>query len=114
MRIFGNDVSLLQFRGIEQLLHRSTTGFNILQELIQLTQKNNEYTKSITFIDSSFILPTSVGLPLNLTINGTATVNLRVGGKLDLSQIRSKTLQFKADVQPRLASEVIVQLKRIT
>lgn len=51
------------------------------------------------FLDSSYIVPTSSGFPLNLTVNGTATVDLRMKGKMDLRH--PPTLDIAGLVRPR-------------
>lgn len=42
------------------------------------------YNKNFMFIDSSFTVPTSLGLPLQLSVNGTASIHLSVSGKMDI------------------------------
>ena len=51
------------------------------------------------FMDSTYIVPTSSGFPLNLTVNGTATVDLKMKGKMDLRH--PPTLNIAGRIQPR-------------
>lgn len=53
------------------------------------------------FLDGSYIVPTMSGFPLNLKINGTATVDLKVKGKMDLRKFPA--VDIKGLIQPRFA-----------
>ncbi|KAH3731002.1 hypothetical protein DPMN_057006 [Dreissena polymorpha] len=51
------------------------------------------------FLDSSFIIPTASGFPLNLTVNGTAMINLNIHGKMDIK--RPPSLDISGRIAPR-------------
>ena len=79
--------------------------FNYLQWLIELA-KNHEIdaTKSIQFLDSNLVVPTIVGLPLKLSVDGTAVMDVKVRGKLDLRNIGAapRSLDIDGSIRPRL------------
>ncbi|XP_045158693.2 uncharacterized protein LOC123524511 [Mercenaria mercenaria] len=103
MRVFGNELRYMNFKGIDSLL--SGPEFNMLDMLIQLSEDNDyTYTHSAMFLDSSYIVPTCSGFPLNLTVNGTATVDLRMKGKMDLRH--PPTLDIAGRIQPSAAVDI--------
>ncbi|XP_056021701.1 uncharacterized protein LOC130054813 [Ostrea edulis] len=107
MRMFGNELSYNSFNGFESLL--SGDSFNILEMLISMS-KNHDYsfTQNIMFLDTSMIIPTSAGFPLNLTINGTATIDMKASGKADLRKLGTSpsSLLISGSIQPSAAVEI--------
>ena len=106
MRVFGNELRYMNIQGnggTEQ------QGINFLDILIKLA-KNQDYTftQSFMFLDSSMIIPTMSGFPMNLTVNGSATVDLKASGKMDLRKLGSKprSLSVNGYVQPRCVCNV--------
>jgi hypothetical protein len=82
LRVFGNDVHTHSFHGLS-----SDETESPLSMLLRLAlQKDIDFTKTMSLIDARYIVPTVVGLPLTLSVNGTATVQLRMGGTF---QVRS-------------------------
>ncbi|XP_052775371.1 uncharacterized protein LOC128213563 isoform X2 [Mya arenaria] len=103
MRMFGNELRYSNFHGLEDLL--SSAGINIPELIIKLAQDNDySYSHSTMFMDSSFIVPTSTGFPLNLTVNGSATVDLKMSGKMNLKQPPS--LDINGRIQPSAAVDI--------
>lgn len=100
MRIFGNELSYNSFDGLASF----SSGFNVLEMLISMS-KNHVYTftQNIMFMDTSMIIPTSAGFPLNLTINGTATIDMKASGKVDLRKLGTspRSLLISGLIQPR-------------
>ena len=62
-----------------------------------------DYTKSYMFLDSELTVPTAVGMPLKLAIDGTATVNVKLNGKMDVRQMFSNpsTVDINGSIKPR-------------
>ena len=55
------------------------------------------------FLDTEMTVPTSSGLPLSLSVKGTATVDLKASGKVDLRKVSAKprSLQIDGEIRPR-------------
>ena len=102
MRMFGNDIRYSSFHGSQDIFGGSN--FNILELLISLA-KNHDYTftQNLMFMDSGLIIPMAAGFPLNLTINGTATVDLKASGKVDVRKFAPspRSLEISGLIQPR-------------
>ena len=100
--VFGNEIKYMNFKGIDSLL--SQNNINVLDIVMALAEDNDyQYTHSTMFMDSSVIIPTSSGFPLKLTVNGTATFDLKASGKMDVMKLASSppTLDIKGIIRPR-------------
>ena len=102
VRIFGNEVKYINSRdlGLDTVNMRnpSNDASRTLREFIRTGEVS--YTYSNNFLDSSLIVPTMIGLPLNLTLNATVSTDVKVTGNVDLAQPNSRFL-LEANVQPR-------------
>lgn len=101
LKIFGNELrywDLTDFTNIEK------DDFNILDLLIELAKEREvEWSRSAMFLDSEITIPTVLGLPLKLSVNGTATVDMKLGGKIDLRQIAvsPNSMDINGYIKPR-------------
>ncbi|XP_076341847.1 uncharacterized protein LOC143242367 isoform X2 [Tachypleus tridentatus] len=101
MKVFGNEVFYSRFEEFESM----TPGRNLLDMLLKLAKEQDvELTKSFMFLDTTYTIPTSSGLPLRLAVNGTATVGLKMGGKFDIRSIRH--VDVHGHFQPSGAVEI--------
>ncbi|KAJ8316558.1 hypothetical protein KUTeg_005895 [Tegillarca granosa] len=105
MRVFGNELRYNSFSGVKDLSNGNN--FNFLDFLIKLS-KNHDYsfTQNIMFLDSSMIIPTSSGFPLNLTVNGTATIDLKASGRMDLRKLGTspRSVSINGVIKPSMMS----------
>ncbi|XP_071162849.1 uncharacterized protein [Mytilus edulis] len=107
MRVFGNELLFTRFTGLSDITDGKS--INILDILTALAKKQEySFTQSYVFLDSSVIIPTMAGFPLNLTIDGSATVDLRASGKMDLTKItdRSPSLSLDGYMKPSGAVQI--------
>ncbi len=83
--------------------------FNYLQWLIELA-KNHEfdYTKSTKFIDTTISLPTAVGLPLKLSLDGTAVMDIKVNGKLDIRNMAAAPRSMDIDGSVKPSASILI------
>ncbi|KAG1669608.1 Apolipophorin [Nymphon striatum] len=106
-KMFGNDLMYEDFKGLETLLSYTEKQINWIQILADLAKNRDiEYTKSMMFLDTTYTVPTSAGLPLHLSVNGTSTINLKLGGKLDLKNIFNKEIDINGHIKPSGAVEI--------
>ncbi|CAH1773813.1 unnamed protein product [Owenia fusiformis] len=105
MRIFGNEMAFMDMTN-----YKGAMGdFNFLDILIKLAENHKvDFTKSVVFMDVHYKIPTIIGMPLGLDINGTATVDMKIGGKMDLRQLGSSPRSVDIDgyMQPSTAVEI--------
>ena len=99
MRLFGKDVYYNSFQGINALLDKSM--YQIFNSIGFSPQASKiSYSHSNMFLDGSVILPTILGMPLNLTVNGTSTIRFNSENSIDVKNLFSKgqaTLHSKID-----------------
>jgi len=106
LKLFGNE---LRYWDLSDFHKVEGDDFNLLDLLIKLADENEvEWSKSTMFLDSELSIPTVLGLPLKLTVNGTATVDLKMGGKMDLRQLASypNSMDINGYIKPSGAIEV--------
>ena len=102
MRVFGNELRYMNFKGLDSLL--SQDSFNFLEVLMKLSKENDyQFTHSTMFMDSTLIIPTSSGFPLNLTVNGSATIDMKASGMVDVMKMASspRSLDIHGIIRPR-------------
>ncbi|WAR23117.1 APLP-like protein [Mya arenaria] len=94
MRMFGNELSYNMFGASNGVLDdvSGSDMFDFLQKLRNNKPQSFSLTKNIMFVDSTYTVPTVVGLPLKLAVNGTASVALNVGGQVDMKNPLSKVV----------------------
>lgn len=104
-KIFGNELMYGHFNGLESLMRNAEDKINWVKILEDLANNRDvEYTKSVMFLDTTYTLPTTAGLPLTLTVNGTSTLNLKLGGKLDVRNLLKKEIDINGHIKPRYAT----------
>ncbi|XP_076472801.1 uncharacterized protein LOC143302134 isoform X1 [Babylonia areolata] len=111
VRMFGNEMAFQRFQGLDSLT--SSSSFNMLDFLIKLSKNHDiSMTHSMEFLDTQMTVPTSCGLPLSLTVKGTATVDLKASGKVDLRKVSStpRSLQIDGEIRPSGAIRVSGQM----
>ena len=106
LRLFGIDIYYNSFKGISSLFN------NMLMKPLDYLgfsfgENEFEFQKSSIFLDGSIIVPTAMGIPLNLTVNGTSHVNLKSKTKLKFGELFStgKT-HLKAQMYPTVSLKI--------
>ena len=108
MRVFGNELRYMNFQGLDSLM--SQDSFNFLELLMKLSKDNDyQFTHSSMFMDSTVVVPTSSGFPLNLTVNGTSTIDLKASGKMDVMKLSSSppTMDIHGIIRPRYVYAIV-------
>ncbi|KAL4235628.1 hypothetical protein ACF0H5_004023 [Mactra antiquata] len=107
MRTFGNEISYNMFganNGISDSMSEFDV-YNFLQKLRNNEEQETVFTKNVMFLDTSYTIPTVVGLPLKLSINGTASVSMNVGGQVDIKNPKSRVV-IEGNFEPSGSVEV--------
>ncbi|KAL3868012.1 hypothetical protein ACJMK2_040851 [Sinanodonta woodiana] len=85
-RVFGNELNYVML-GSKASQDDEFGSFNLPEFINKMRQnipQEISLTKSIMLIDTTMVIPTGVGLPLNLTLNATASIALKVSGQMNL------------------------------
>ena len=106
IRLFGMDIHYNSFQGIPALFT------NMLMKPLDYLgfsfgDNELEFSKSSIFLDGCIVVPTVLGLPLNLTVNGTSHLNVKSRTKLKFSELfLSGKAHLKAQIYPNIALEI--------
>ncbi|XP_060596717.1 uncharacterized protein LOC132750705 [Ruditapes philippinarum] len=95
MRMFGSEVSYMMFganNGVDNDKFSGSQLFDFLQKLRNNEKQELAMTRNVMFVDSTYTVPTVVGLPLKLQVNGSATVALNVGGLANIKNPRQSVV----------------------
>ena len=99
LRVFGNELRYMEFEGLSS--QSLSDRFNVLDMMLKLAQGDKiDLTKSFMLLDSTVSIPTMLGVPLKLSINGTASVSLQAGGKVDMRHM-PRDVDIDGYLQPR-------------
>jgi len=105
-RVFGNELYFTQLHGLKEMIHtiRDASSFSIVKKIMQ--ERNIDFTKSLVLIDGSYIIPTCIGFPLNLALNGSTTVGLKINGYANVKDLFTlNSIDIEGSVTPSAAIE---------
>ncbi|XP_078656508.1 apolipophorins-like isoform X3 [Branchiostoma floridae x Branchiostoma belcheri] len=111
VRMYGDEMLYGDFKGLD--IRAQQQGWNVMEIMMKLArQQDYEITKSTMFLDSTHTVPTSTGLPLRLAINGTATTNVKVSGKMDVRNMgfSPRSMHIEGQVMPSAAVEIASEM----
>ena len=106
LKLFGNELDLFTLEDLQWLQEDDIPLTDIIELMHSLSKGiNRTYTKSLVFMDETYVIPTCLGIPLNLSINGSAITSLYVKGKADLLNMfwGKKRALVKGTIKPRYA-----------
>lgn len=104
LKLFGSELNLFTLKDFEWLKEDDIPIADIIDLLRWLSKGvDKTYTKSILFLEESYVIPTCLGIPLNLSINGTSVSTVHVQSKADLLHMfwGKKRAVIKGTVKPR-------------
>ena len=104
LNLFGNDFDLFTLKDLEWLEEDDIPLADLIELLRMLSRGvDKTFTKSVLFLEETYVIPTCLGLPLNLSINGTSVTSVHVQGKADLLNMfwGVKKAVVKGTVKPR-------------
>jgi hypothetical protein len=107
LRVFGNEIRSGDIYNID--VEGVKNRFNFLDLFVQMAQDRNiDFTRNFAFLDTNLVVPTGVGMPLSLGVEGTVTVALKANGKIDIRKILSNPSNFDVtgSVRPSAALEI--------
>ena len=114
MRVFGNEIRYGDFHDWDPSTMKDK--FNFLDFMIDLANDHNiDVTKSLMFLDASIAIPTVVGLPLTLSVDGTSSTSVKVKGKMDIRQLftRPSNFDITGSISPRLFDKFSFSLPKL-
>ncbi|GFO10950.1 apolipophorin short isoform [Plakobranchus ocellatus] len=98
-RVFGNEILFLRLPEIVEMVSgwTSTSVPSRPKDVWNWLSGRHDYslTRAMQVVDKRMTLPTISGLPIHLTLYGSAAVDLRLKGNLDLWKVTSKSRSLK-------------------
>lgn len=101
-KIFGNELEFAMLRGKDEIA-KSLATFNPwskIKNLLSGREIHYEYTGM--FLDASYIVPSTAGLPVRLDLSGSGACNFKFSGLLDSDRlIKNTEMQLTGNLSPR-------------
>lgn len=100
LRMFGNDLDFKHFseKDIKDMRKKITTN-SILASLIK--GEKISFFHSAMFLDTTVSVPTVGGMALELSVNGTASVELKASGKMNFISKAVNKMEMIFNMRPR-------------
>ncbi|XP_019623589.1 PREDICTED: uncharacterized protein LOC109469506 isoform X1 [Branchiostoma belcheri] len=92
LRLLGTEVSFMSTEDLKATIATALDAYTNNKNMMKLLDPLAEgiernFTSSYKFLEASTCIPTAMGIPLNVSANGTATTKLTVGGKFDVKRM---------------------------
>lgn len=104
LKLFGGELNLFTLKDLQWLEEDDIPLADIIDLLRTLSRGiDKTYTKSVLFLEESYVVPTGLGIPLNLSLNGTVVSSMHVQGKADFLNMfwGKKSAVVKGTIKPR-------------
>lgn len=100
-RVFGNELKFTMLDGDEEIKTALAT-LNPWAKVKQiLSGKEIHYENTAMLLDSSYVVPTTSGLPIRLDLAGSAACNFKLSGFLDSKRLSSGEIEVIGKIVPR-------------
>ena len=103
LKLFGNELQFANFEDVEWLQSEADT-INVIDSLISLARGGKvTYTTSFALLEADHEIPTALGFPLKLAVNGSGVSSVTLKGKLDIRNMfwGKKKFDIRGFVTPR-------------
>ncbi|CAL4063339.1 unnamed protein product, partial [Meganyctiphanes norvegica] len=108
MQTFGNEIYFRHYHGMEKIMEAA----NKLNPLELVTKLNAGETlnlqKSFVPVESTIILPTTAGLPLNLSLTASVALDMQASGSINVFQLMNRgNAEITGRLNPSVGVEVV-------
>ncbi len=113
-KMFGSELGYLDIEKIKTRFTEMQSSVNPLKILINLAkEQTHELIKNAVLTDNSWSVPTVIGLPLKLAVNGTVSMKVRTSGKVDIRGflMPKKSFEISGIVEPSAAVEISTSME---
>ena len=110
LKVFGNEIKVFNLEDIP-LLNGNMDHMNIVKYLYELRKGKRETTKhNMVVMEVSHTVPTAIGMPMKIAINGSAVVTVDMNGKVDAMNliIGPKSVKIAGSINPRYVNGYFV------
>lgn len=99
VQVFGNDLKYSTLNG-DREIREALTHLNPWEKFKQIIS-GKEIHHEIMFLDFTYVVPMTTGLPVRLDLAGSAACNFKMSGLLDTRAISKAEIEFISNVAPR-------------
>ena len=103
LKVFGNEIQVFTLQDLP-FLNGDMDDVNIVQYMYELTKgKRKVFKHNMVVVEVSHTVPTALGMPLKIAINGSAVVTVDFNGKLKMKNLLMgpKSVQVTGSLKPR-------------
>ncbi|XP_058800590.1 uncharacterized protein LOC131669586 [Phymastichus coffea] len=107
-RLFGNELKFATFNSDREIRDNlaSLDPWRTVQQILS-GKEVMHYENTAMFLDLSYVVPTSAGLPVRLDLSGSAACNIKLSGMLDSQKLMSNgELGLNASLMPSVSVDV--------
>lgn len=105
MQVFGNDLKYSTLNG-DREIREALTHLNPWEKFKQIIS-GKEIHHEIMFLDFTYVVPMTTGLPVRLDLAGSAACNFKMSGLLDTRAISKAEIEFISNIAPRYDYEYL-------
>ncbi|XP_037091139.1 apolipophorins-like [Pollicipes pollicipes] len=106
VKIFGNELSFGTFDDLSALVR--ALGDDGPVSFLQKLAKDRDWTDNYQFLDTSYTIPTMIGLPFKLRAVGAATVTLKTSGRFNIESWNK--MNIEGFIKPSAAVEIAAEM----
>ncbi|KZC12617.1 Vitellogenin, partial [Dufourea novaeangliae] len=106
-KVFGNDLKYSVINGDKEI-REALLRLNPWEKFKQITSgKEIHYENAVMFLDSTYVVPLTSGLPVRLDFAGSAACNFKMSGLLDLKGISRNDIELVSNIVPSVSVDVV-------
>lgn len=105
MQVFGNDLKYSTLNG-DREIREALIHLNPWEKFKQIIS-GKEIHHEIMFLDFTYVVPMTTGLPVRLDLAGSAACNFKMSGLLDTRAISKAEIEFISNVASRYDYEYL-------
>ena len=102
-KLFGMELDMFTLKEMSWF-NEDIPLFEVFDTLRKMSRGlNKTFTKSALFLEYNHVIPTCLGIPLNISVNGSSVMSLHVEGKADLLGLfwKGKQVVVNGKIRPR-------------
>lgn len=105
MQVFGNDLKYSTLNG-DREIREALIHLNPWEKFKQIIS-GKEIHHEIMFLDFTYVVPMTTGLPVRLDLASSAACNFKMSGLLDTRAISKAEIEFISNIAPRYDYEYL-------
>ncbi|XP_055713060.1 uncharacterized protein LOC129807664 isoform X2 [Phlebotomus papatasi] len=112
LKVFGNDLKYYTIEGFGEVA-KAASKLNPMEYITDLLSgREITYTKSGIFLDVSYEIPMSSGVPLSLAAQGASSIDIRMSGLLRGADfVKTRHFNIEGRVKPSVSVDIITTMQ---